>query len=235
MRCLRWWLLVVVGMLVVVPEAAHATTGSPAERADELLAAMTTDQKSRSRWTTSRRRPLGVPPSLAGRADRHPATARPRSRRPDSRRDLRPRAGARIRRSDRRRSARQGLQLWLGPAMDIARTPLSGRQPENLGEDPFLAGETAAAGGAGAKSRHVIAPLKHFAANNQEWGRIGLARPLRRSAAASTSLVSERALQEIYVPPFKARSARAAPTPSCAPTTASTACRRVRTPPCWTT
>ena len=39
----------------------------------------------------------------------------------------------------------KGFNTWLGPAMDIARTPLAGRQPENLGEDPFLAGHTVAA------------------------------------------------------------------------------------------
>ena len=80
----------------------------------------------------------------------------------------------RVRRRGRGRGARQGLQRWLGPAMDIARTPLSGRQPENLGEDPFLAGHTAAEEVLGAKSRHVIAVLKHFVANNQEWARTGL-------------------------------------------------------------
>ena len=68
--------------------------------------------------------------------------------------------------------------------MDIARTPLAGRQPENLGEDPFLAGETVAQEVAGAKSRHVIATLKHYVANNAEWGRIGFNTPDRAPAAA---------------------------------------------------
>ena len=71
----------------------------------------------------------------------------------------------------------KAVNWWLGPAMDIARTPLAGRQSENLGEDPFLAGETAAAEVAGAKSRHVIATLKHYVANNQEFERIGFALP----------------------------------------------------------
>ena len=47
----------------------------------------------------------------------------------------------------------KGFDWWLGPAMDIARTPLAGRQPENLGEDPFLAGETVAQEVAAAKAR----------------------------------------------------------------------------------
>ena len=76
--------------------------------------------------------------------------------------------------------------------MDIARTPLAGRQPENLGEDPFLAGETVAQEVAGAKSRHVIATLKHYVANNAEWGRIGFNTADRAHAAASTRIVSER-------------------------------------------
>jgi beta-glucosidase len=52
----------------------------------------------------------------------------------------------------------EGFNWWLGPAMDIARTPLAGRQPENLGEDPFLAGETVAQEVAGAKKpRRLVA------------------------------------------------------------------------------
>ena len=96
----------------------------------------------------------------------------------------------------------KGFNWWLGPAMDIARTPLAGRQPENLGEDPFLAGETVAQEVAGAKSRHVIATLKHYVANNAEWGRIGFNTPTGRSGGVN-AIVSERALQEIYEAPFK--------------------------------
>jgi hypothetical protein len=55
----------------------------------------------------------------------------------------------------------KGFGEWLGPAMDIDRTPLAGRQPEAEGEDPFLAGHTVAAEVLGAKSQHVIATLKH--------------------------------------------------------------------------
>jgi beta-glucosidase len=99
----------------------------------------------------------------------------------------------------------KGLQFWLGPAMDIARTPLAGRQPENLGEDPFLAGETAAQEVAAAKARHVIATLKHYVANNHETERIGFPLPpdgAQRSGGLDV-LAAERALQEIYEAPFK--------------------------------
>ena len=99
----------------------------------------------------------------------------------------------------------KGFNWWLGPAMDIARTPLAGRQPENLGEDPFLAGDTVAEEIAGAKAGHVIATLKHYVANNQEYNRIGFAQPpdgATRSAAVDV-IAAERTLQEIYEAPFK--------------------------------
>ena len=69
----------------------------------------------------------------------------------------------------------KGANTWLGPAMDIARTPQSGRQAEALGEDPYLAGQIAAAEVQGAKTQHVIAMLKHYIANNQEYLRTGYA------------------------------------------------------------
>ena len=67
----------------------------------------------------------------------------------------------------------EGFNEWLGPAADIARTPLAGRQPEAEGEDPFLAGNTAAQVISGAQSQHIISTLKHYTAYNQDWGRIG--------------------------------------------------------------
>ena len=97
----------------------------------------------------------------------------------------------------------KAVNWWLGPAMDIARTPLAGRQSENLGEDPFLAGETAAAEVAGAKSRHVIATLKHYVANNQEFERIGFGQPRGGRSQGIDVLAAERTLQEIYEAPFK--------------------------------
>jgi beta-glucosidase len=105
----------------------------------------------------------------------------------------------------------KGFDWWLGPAMDIARTPLAGRQPENLGEDPFLAGETVAQEVAAAKARHVIATLKHYVANNQETERIGFQQPPNGAVRSGgiDVIAAERALQEIYEAPFK-RAIRAA-------------------------
>jgi beta-glucosidase len=94
----------------------------------------------------------------------------------------------------------QGFNNWWGPAVDIARTPLAGRQPEAEGEDPFLAGNTAAQVILGAQSQHVISTLKHYAAYNQDHGRIGFA---SIGAPAVNVQVSERALQEIYETPFR--------------------------------
>src|SRR3954470_1387924 len=96
----------------------------------------------------------------------------------------------------------KGFDWWLGPAMDIARTPLAGRQPENLGEDPFLAGETVAQEVAAAKARHVIATLKHYVANNQETERIGFRTTAQRTGGIDV-IAAERTLQEIYEAPFK--------------------------------
>jgi beta-glucosidase len=98
----------------------------------------------------------------------------------------------------------KGFNTWLGPAMDIARTPLAGRQPENLGEDPFLAGHTVAAEIKGVKSGHAMETLKHYVANNQEYERTGFAAlPNGDHAPAIDAIVSERALQEIYEAPFR--------------------------------
>jgi beta-glucosidase len=99
----------------------------------------------------------------------------------------------------------KGANTWLGPAMDIARTPLSGRQAEALGEDPYLAGQLAAAEVKGAKSQHVIAMLKHFVANNQEYLRTGFAGPppFGAHSPATNVVISEKALQEIYLSPLK--------------------------------
>jgi beta-glucosidase len=94
----------------------------------------------------------------------------------------------------------EGFNEWLGPAVDIARTPLAGRQPEAEGEDPFLAGNTSAQVILGAQSQHVIATLKHYTAYNQDFGRIGFA---AIGAPAVNDQVSERALQEIYETPFR--------------------------------
>jgi beta-glucosidase len=94
----------------------------------------------------------------------------------------------------------EGVDNWWGSAVDIDRTPLAGRQPEALGEDPFLAGTTAAHVVLGAQSQHVIATVKHYDAYNQDTGRLGAA---AIGGPAVNVAVSQRALQEIYEAPFR--------------------------------
>ncbi len=95
-----------------------------------------------------------------------------------------------------------GSNVLLGPAVDIARTPLGGRLPEAMGEDPYLTGRLAAAEVRAIQQRHVVSMAKHFIGNNFETGRTGYATPDGRSDAVNT-VVGERALEEIYYPPFR--------------------------------
>jgi beta-glucosidase len=94
----------------------------------------------------------------------------------------------------------QGDTLLAAPTINIVRTPKWGRDAETLGEDPFLSGALASPEIQGIQANHVIAQVKHFAGYNQEIGRLG--EPLE--APAVSDRVSERALQEIYFPAFKA-------------------------------
>ena len=86
----------------------------------------------------------------------------------------------------------KGADVLLGPAIEIDRTPLNGRNFEYFSEDPYLAGETAAAEVRGIQSQHVIATVKHFIANSQETNRNTVAADL-----------DERTLEEIYATPYE--------------------------------
>jgi beta-glucosidase len=87
----------------------------------------------------------------------------------------------------------RGVNILLAPAVNIYRSPLCGRNFEYMGEDPFLAGQMVAPLIQGIQSQEVLATVKHFACNNQEWDRHRI-----------SSEVDERVLQEIYLPAFKA-------------------------------
>jgi beta-glucosidase len=95
-----------------------------------------------------------------------------------------------------------GHNVLLGPALDIARTPLGGRVPEAFGEDPYLTGVLGAAYVRGVQ-RNVVAMVKHFVVNNFETGRTGAGAPPSDRGPAVDIHVSRRALEEIYFPPFR--------------------------------
>lgn len=83
--------------------------------------------------------------------------------------------------------------IMLGPGVNIYRTPLSGRNFEYMGEDPMLASRMVVPYIKGLQSNGVSACLKHFVLNNQEHNRDKV-----------DVVVGERALNEIYLPAFKA-------------------------------
>jgi beta-glucosidase len=86
-----------------------------------------------------------------------------------------------------------GRDMILGPTVNIARTPLWGRNFEGYGEDPYLAARMGVAYIRGVQDEGVIATVKHFAANNQEFERHRI-----------DETIDLRALHEIYFPAFRA-------------------------------
>ena len=86
-----------------------------------------------------------------------------------------------------------GIDMILGPNVNIHRDPLCGRLGESYTEDPFLMGKLGPAYIKGIQSEGIMACAKHFAANNQEKDRLGV-----------EEHIPERALREIYFPGFKA-------------------------------
>ena len=91
------------------------------------------------------------------------------------------------------RNKGSGVQIELGPAVNIHRNPLGGRNAEYLTEDPYLAARLGVSYIQGMQSSGVAACVKHFAANNQETDRFNV-----------NEDIGERALREIYFPAFEA-------------------------------
>src|SRR5215212_2446263 len=88
---------------------------------------------------------------------------------------------------------RRGKQIMLAPGMNLMRTPLNGRNFEYLGEDPFLVSRMIVPYIRGEQAQEVASCAKHFVANDQEFERNTI-----------NVEMDERALREIYLPPFKA-------------------------------
>ncbi|NLD51632.1 MAG: hypothetical protein GX650_01940, partial [Clostridiales bacterium] len=86
-----------------------------------------------------------------------------------------------------------GIDMILGPNLNIHRDPLCGRLGESFTEDPYLMSKLAPAMVRGIQKMGIVACAKHFAANNQEKDRLGV-----------EEHIPERALREIYFPGFKA-------------------------------
>ena len=84
------------------------------------------------------------------------------------------------------------IDVILGPGINIHRSPLNGRNFEYFSEDPYLTGTMASSISKGLLRVGVYATIKHFMANSQEWHR-----------HTNDSVLSERAVREIYARPFE--------------------------------
>ena len=88
-----------------------------------------------------------------------------------------------------------GINGWYAPAVNLHRSPYSGRNFEYYSEDPFLSGKMGAGVVDGTNSMGLYAYVKHFAVNDQE---------TRRDANGLFTRVTEQAVRELYLPPFEA-------------------------------
>lgn len=86
----------------------------------------------------------------------------------------------------------ENVSVLLGPAANIKRSPLCGRNFEYFSEDPYLASQIAGAQIKGVESKNIGTSLKHFAANNQEYRRMSV-----------SAEIDERTFREIYLAAFE--------------------------------
>ncbi|HTZ92500.1 MAG TPA: glycoside hydrolase family 3 C-terminal domain-containing protein [Streptosporangiaceae bacterium] len=95
---------------------------------------------------------------------------------------------------------RKGVHVLLAPTVNLHRSPLGGRHFECYSEDPLLTGEIGAGYVAGVQDQGVATTVKHFVANDYETERF-----------TASTVVSERALRELYLAPFETIIAKADP------------------------
>lgn len=86
----------------------------------------------------------------------------------------------------------KGRDMLLGPCVNLVRTPHGGRNFESYGEDPVLSALLSTNYIKGVQSENVMACIKHYAVNNQEYKRMSI-----------NAVIDERILREIYLPAFK--------------------------------
>jgi beta-glucosidase len=91
--------------------------------------------------------------------------------------------------------AAKGIDMALAPMINIIRSPLWGRSYETLGEDPYLSAALSVPLIRGIQAHRVVAVVKHFAVYNQE---------THRGTLLDNSIVSDRAMHEVYLPAFRA-------------------------------
>ncbi len=89
-------------------------------------------------------------------------------------------------------SINTGIAVWYAPAMNIHRTPFSGRNFEYYSEDGFISGKMGAAVSAGFAEKGGIVTIKHFAVNDQEMNRIG-----------GSMFANEQSIRELYLKGFE--------------------------------
>jgi len=205
-RCVRFYLVVSCTLTILLSALAGAQiTPLPASevnrRVDTLLGSMSTEEKikllggTEGMYTTPLPR-LGIPALRMsdGPVGVHvfgPTTAYPAgiALAASWNTDLARRVGESMGDDARAR----GVNILLGPGLNIYRAPMAGRNFEYLGEDPYLASRIVVPLVEGLQGRGVMATLKHFAGNNQEYDRQKV-----------SSDIDERTLREIYLPAFEA-------------------------------
>jgi beta-glucosidase len=99
----------------------------------------------------------------------------------------------------------KGMTFNLGPTMNLIRSWHGGRSAETYGEDPYLIAELVVPEIKAMQSKGVIATMKHYTANNQEYSRVGSFPGM----VGTDEHISEKALQEIYLPAYRATVKRA--------------------------